>query len=163
MLFPYDPWKSIPYSEFVRWVPPPPNPSKMTEAKVDVVLRRRANPTRCHCGVSALLTTPSQPGAFTAFYHYGLPHYVSSHESKLSLSLYAFCIYNVTVGTFVFCREGSHLVTLRSTTIDPNRTGLLSMNLQSFKQALSHVHARRCRTISASVALRLAKELFHLS
>ena len=136
----------------------------MTEAeKVDVALRRLANPPRCHCGVSVRLTTPSQRGAFTAFYHYGLPDYVSSHESNLSLSLYAFCTYNVTLGTFVFYREGSHLVTLRSTTMDPNCTGLQSMNLRSFKQALSHGHAQRCRAISASVASRLAKELFRLS
>jgi hypothetical protein len=30
MLFPYDPLKSSPYDEFVRWVPPPPNPPEMT-------------------------------------------------------------------------------------------------------------------------------------
>jgi hypothetical protein len=127
MLFPYDPWKSVPYAEYFRWVPPP---LKMTEAeKVDAALRRLANPPRCHGGVSAQLTTPSQRGAFTAFYHCGLSDYVSSHESNLSLSLYVFCTYNVTLGIFVFCKEGSHLVTLRSTT---NRTGLQSMNLRSF-------------------------------
>ena len=47
--------------------------------------------------------------------------------------------------------------------MDPNCTGLLSMNLWSFKQALSHGHAQRCQTVSASVASRLAKELFRLS
>ena len=136
----------------------------MTETEnVDTSLRRLANPPKCNCGVSALLTTPSQRGAFTAFYRCGLPDYVSSHENNLSLSLYAFCTYNVTLGTFVFCIDGSHLVSLRSTTMDPNRTGLLSMNLRSFKQAFSHGHAQRCRTISASVASRLAKELFRLS
>jgi hypothetical protein len=72
--------------------------------KVDAALRHRANPPRCHCGVSALLTTPSQPGAFTPFYRCGLPDYVSSPESNLSLSLYAFCTYNVTVGTFFLQR-----------------------------------------------------------
>jgi hypothetical protein len=103
MLFPYDPWKSVPYSEFVRWVPPPPNPLEMTKVeKVDAALRRLANPPRCHCGVSARLITPSQRGAFTTFYHCGLPYYVSSHETNLSLSLYAFCTYNVTLGTCVF-------------------------------------------------------------
>ena len=107
MLFPYDPWKSVPYSEFVRWVPPPLNPPKTIEAeKVDAALRRLANPPRCHCGVLARLTTPSQRGAFTAFYRCGYPDYVSSHESNLSLSLYAFCTYNVAIGTCVFCREG---------------------------------------------------------
>ena len=103
MLFPYDPWKSALYSEFVRWVPPPPNPPEMTEAeKVDAALHRLANPPRCHCGVSAQLTTPSQHGAFTALYHCGLPDYVSSHESNLSLSLYALCTCNVRLGTFGF-------------------------------------------------------------
>ena len=136
----------------------------MTETEnVDTSLRRLANPPKCNYAVSALLTTPSQRGAFTAFYRCGLPDYVSSHEINLSLSLYAFCTYNVTLGTFVFYREGSHLVTLRSTIMDPNRTSLLSMNLWSFKQALNHGHAQRCRTVSASVASRLTKELFHLS
>ena len=135
----------------------------MTEAeKVDAALHRLANPPRCHCGVSARLTTPSQREAFTAFYRCGLPDYVSSHESNLSLSLYAFCTYNVTLGTCVFYREGSNLVTLRSITMDPNRTGLLSMDLRSLKQALSHGQAQRYRTISASVASRLAKESSHL-
>ena len=174
MLFPYDPWKSVPYSEFVRWVLPPLKPPEMIEAeKVDATLRHLVNPPRCHCGVLARLTTPSQRWAFTAFYRCGLPDYVSSHESNLSLSLYVFCTYNVALQTCVFCREGSHLVTLRSTTMDPNRTGLLSMNLWSFKQALSHScttmdpnhigHAQRCQNISASVASRLVKELFRLS
>jgi hypothetical protein len=107
MLFPYDPWKSVPYSEFVRWVLPPPNPLEMTEAeKVDAALHCRANPPRCHCGVSVRLTTPTQRGAFTAFYHCGLPDYVSCHGSNLSLSFYAFCTYNVTLGTCVFLQRG---------------------------------------------------------
>jgi len=46
--------------------------------------------------------------------------------------------------------------------MDPNRTGLLSMNLRSLKQALSHGHAQRCWTISASVASQLMKELLRL-
>ena len=74
--------------------------------KVDAALCHLANPPRCHCGVSARLTTPSQRGAFTAFYRCGLPDYVSSHESNLSLSLYAFCTYNVTLGTCVFLQRG---------------------------------------------------------
>ena len=127
MLFPYDPWKSVPYSEFVRWVPPPPNPLEMTEAKkVDAALRRLANPPRCHCGVSTILTYPSQRGAFT------LPSTgVDCHGHAINLfqSFYVFYTYNITLGTFSFCSEGSHLVTLRSTIMDPNCTGLLSMNL----------------------------------
>jgi hypothetical protein len=47
--------------------------------------------------------------------------------------------------------------------MDPNHSGLLNMNLQSLKKALSHGHARRCWTVSASVASRLTKELFRLS
>ena len=91
MLFPYEPWKSVPYSKFVRWVPSPLSPLEMTEAeKVDAALRRLANPPRCHCGVSVRLTTPSQRGAFTAFYRCGLPDYVSFHESNVSLSLFIF-------------------------------------------------------------------------
>ncbi|CAD6266074.1 unnamed protein product [Miscanthus lutarioriparius] len=33
MFFPSDPWKSVPYLEFVRWVLPPPNLPKITEAE----------------------------------------------------------------------------------------------------------------------------------
>jgi hypothetical protein len=67
-LFPYDLWKSVSYLEFVRWVPPPPNSLKMTDAeKVYAALRRLANPPKCNCGVSVLLTTPNQRGAFNAF------------------------------------------------------------------------------------------------
>ncbi|CAD6263145.1 unnamed protein product [Miscanthus lutarioriparius] len=76
MLFPYDPWKSVPYLKFVHWVPPLPNPPKMIEVeKVDAALRRLANPLKCNCEVSALLATPSQHGAFTSFYRCGLLDY----------------------------------------------------------------------------------------
>lgn len=61
MLFPYNPWKSCPYPEFVRWVLPPPNPPEMIdEEKVDATLYRRANPPRCFCGLSALIQLPSK-------------------------------------------------------------------------------------------------------
>ena len=47
MLFPYDPWKSVPYAEYVRWVSPPLNPPEMTKVeKVDAALRHLANPPR---------------------------------------------------------------------------------------------------------------------
>jgi len=79
----------------------------MTETEnVDTSLRRLANPPKCNYAVSALLTTPSQRGAFTAFYRCGLPDYVSSHESNLSLSLYVFFTYNVTLGICVFLQRG---------------------------------------------------------
>ena len=96
-LFPYNPWKSWPYLEFVRWVAPPPNPSEMTEGeKVDAALKRLANPPRCHCGLSAILTTPSQRGAFTPFYRCGLPDYVSAHAINLfSEVLCFFAHYNI--------------------------------------------------------------------
>jgi len=129
-LFPYYPWKSWPYSKIVCWVPHPPNPLEMTkEEKTDTSLYRLANPPRCHYGVLAILTTPSQRGAFTPFYRCGLPCSVSCHAINPFGSFSLFCTYNITVATFVFCREGSHNVTLRSTIMDPNRTGLLSMNL----------------------------------
>ena len=60
MLFPYDPWKSCPYEEFVRWVPPPANPPKMTEGeKIDAALNRLVNHPTCHCGKTAVLQVPS--------------------------------------------------------------------------------------------------------
>jgi hypothetical protein len=56
MLFPYDPWKSSPYDEFVRWVPPPWNPHEMIELeKVDAALNRLVNRPRCHCDMVAVL------------------------------------------------------------------------------------------------------------
>jgi len=125
-LFPYNPWKSWPYPEFVCWLLPPPNPPDMTkEEKIGASLYHLANPPRCHCGVSTILTYPSQHGAFT------LPSTgVDCHGHAINLfqSFYVFYTYNITLGTFSFCSEGSHLVTLRSTIMDPNRTGLLSMN-----------------------------------
>jgi hypothetical protein len=103
MLFPYDSWKSVPYSELVRWVQPPPNPPEMIEAeKLTVALRRLMNPPRCHCGPSARLTTSSKPRAFIPFYYCALPDVVSYHESKVSLSSSTFCTYNVILATLVF-------------------------------------------------------------
>ena len=61
MLFPYDPWKSVPYAEYVSWVPPPLNPPEMIEvAKVDAALHHLANPPRCHLW-SVGATNYSQP------------------------------------------------------------------------------------------------------
>lgn len=101
------------------------------EEKIDASLYRRANPPHCHYGLSAVLVTLSQRGAFTPFYRCGLPDSVSSHAMNVFGSFYVFCTYNITLKTFDFCREGSHRVSLRSTIMDPYRTGLLSMNLQS--------------------------------
>ena len=74
--------------------------------KVDTALRCVANPPKCHYGVSTLLTTSSQCRAFTPFYRCGLPDYISSHKRNVTLSLYAFCTYNVTLGTCVFLQTG---------------------------------------------------------
>jgi hypothetical protein len=69
MLFPYDPWKTVPYSEFVCWVRPTPNPPEMLETeKLTTALWHLMNPPKCHCGLLTRLTTPSKPGAFTPFY-----------------------------------------------------------------------------------------------
>jgi hypothetical protein len=138
---------------------------KMTEwEKVDAALYQLANPPRCHCGVSAILITPSQWNAFTPLYHCGLLDYVSVLMKWIYFDRCYWCAhYNISLATFSFRREGSRLVTSRSTTMDPNRIGLLSINLRSFKQASSHGHAQRCLTISASVVSRLTKELFRSS
>jgi hypothetical protein len=107
MLFPYDLWKSVPYSKFVHWVWPPLNPPKLIEAeKLTAALRRLMNPPRCHCGLSAWLTTPSKPGAFIPFYYSGLPDAISYHESKVSLSSFVFCTHNVILATLVFLQRG---------------------------------------------------------
>lgn len=47
--------------------------------------------------------------------------------------------------------------------MDPKRIGLRSMNLNVLKPALRSGHAPSCRMLSASVASRLKKELYHLS
>jgi hypothetical protein len=84
MLFSYDPWKSSPYDEFVRWVPPPPNPLEMTELKkVDAALNRLINRLRCHYDMVAVLQLPSQKGMFTPFYRCGQRDYVSAHAMNL--------------------------------------------------------------------------------
>uniref|UniRef100_A0A0D9V0P5 Poly [ADP-ribose] polymerase n=1 Tax=Leersia perrieri TaxID=77586 RepID=A0A0D9V0P5_9ORYZ len=50
-LFPYDEKELKPYNEFRRWVPPPPNPARMTvEEKSEASCIRVKNPPLCHCG-----------------------------------------------------------------------------------------------------------------
>jgi hypothetical protein len=69
MFFPYDPWKSVLYPEFVRWVPPPSNPPEMTNMeKLYVALDHRVNPPKCHCDKVAVLQEPSKDKLFTLFY-----------------------------------------------------------------------------------------------
>jgi hypothetical protein len=88
MLFPYDPWKSCPYPEFVPWVAPPPNPPEMTEyEKIVAAFRRSGNPPACRCGREAVLQTPSQKGMFTPFYRCGMCDNVSSHTMDVILSM----------------------------------------------------------------------------
>ena len=42
---------SKPYDKFVRWVPPPPNPPKLTyKEKSDLRGKRVADPPLCNCG-----------------------------------------------------------------------------------------------------------------
>jgi hypothetical protein len=69
MFFPYDPWKSVLYPEFVRWVPPPSNPPEMINMeKLYVALDHRVNPSKCHCDKVAVLQEPSKDRLFTLFY-----------------------------------------------------------------------------------------------
>jgi hypothetical protein len=76
------------------------------EEKVDAALHRLANPPRCHCGVSAMLTTPSQRGAFTAFYRCGLPGSVSDHGNH-PLRSFIVCFPHTTLHLqYLFLAEG---------------------------------------------------------
>jgi len=163
-LFPYDPWKSCSYSEFVRWVPPPPNPPEMTEEeKMRASFHRLSNPPFCKCGISATLTNPSRRDLFTPFFRCRLPNPVSYHAINGFVRLFVFCTYYIHLSHLYFCREGFHLVILRSTFTDPKRIGLQSMTFYVLKPALRSGHAQGCLMLSASVASRLKKELFHLS
>jgi hypothetical protein len=72
MFFPYDPWKSCSYPEFVRWVPPPSNPPKMTNMeKLYAAMDHRVNPPKCHCDKVVVLQEPSMDILFTPFYRCG--------------------------------------------------------------------------------------------
>ncbi|CAD6240396.1 unnamed protein product [Miscanthus lutarioriparius] len=52
----------------------PAEPTPLYYCGLPAFVKQSRHPT-CHCGVSALLTTPNQRGIFTAFYRYGLPDY----------------------------------------------------------------------------------------
>jgi len=60
-LFPYIESNEIkPYSEFCRWVPPPPNPPPMRSEEKDLAaIERVSNPPFCHCGVRAEIQRPN--------------------------------------------------------------------------------------------------------
>jgi hypothetical protein len=94
MLFPYDPWKSSSYDEFVRWVSPPPNPPEMIELeKVDVAMNHLVNHPRCHCDMVAVLQLSSQKGMFTPFYRCGQRDYVSAHAMNLFFEVA--CVFHI--------------------------------------------------------------------
>jgi hypothetical protein len=84
MYFPYDPWKSVPMSEYVPWVPPPGNPSKMEALEMWMAaMERKKHPPRCHYGKEAVLQEPSKPGMFDPFFRYGQRGAVSVHSSTI--------------------------------------------------------------------------------
>jgi hypothetical protein len=94
MLFPYDPWKSCPYDEFVRWVRRALNPPEMTKLeKVDAALNHLVNRPRCHCDMVAVLQLPSQKGMFTPFYRCGQRDYVSAHAMNLFSKV--LCVFHI--------------------------------------------------------------------
>ncbi|KAL6595440.1 hypothetical protein ACP70R_047780 [Stipagrostis hirtigluma subsp. patula] len=73
LLFPYEEEK-VPFEEFKRWVPPPPNPSTMTEeAKYEVSRRRVGNPPLCKCGYWAELQNPPRGLTYTPFFRCPIP------------------------------------------------------------------------------------------
>lgn len=52
----FRPSSAYSYEKFNRWVPPPPNPPRLTaEEKKLAIARRLANPPLCHCGDPAKL------------------------------------------------------------------------------------------------------------
>jgi hypothetical protein len=56
ILFTYDRNESSPLHSFKRWVPPPSNPSPMTDEKKDEASTNRVrNPPACKCGYRAEL------------------------------------------------------------------------------------------------------------
>jgi hypothetical protein len=87
MYFPYDPWKSVPHTEFVRWVPPPLDPPPMNALqKLLASVDRKQNPPRCHYGKVAVLQEPSQEGMFGPFFRCGQRGFVSVHSIIIPFS-----------------------------------------------------------------------------
>uniref|UniRef100_K3XXZ8 GRF-type domain-containing protein n=1 Tax=Setaria italica TaxID=4555 RepID=K3XXZ8_SETIT len=74
-LFPYHSTELKPYHQFRRWVPPPPNPPRMTdEEKQEAACRHVRDPPMCKCGVPAKLMCPNlgDPPKFTPFFRCSL-------------------------------------------------------------------------------------------
>ncbi|RCV37196.1 hypothetical protein SETIT_8G043500v2 [Setaria italica] len=73
-LFPYDSTQLKPYHQFRRWVPPPPNPPRMTKEKQEAASRHVRDPPMCKCGVVAKLMRPNLgvPPKFTPFFRWSL-------------------------------------------------------------------------------------------
>jgi hypothetical protein len=133
------------------------------EEKIHASFHRLSNPPYCHCGISADLQNPSRRDLFTPFFRCRLKDAVSSHAINGFVRIFVFCTYYMHFTYFYFCREGFHLVILRSIFMDPKRIGLRSMIFNALKPALRSGHAPSCLMLSASVASRLKKGLFHLS
>nr|TKW14172.1 hypothetical protein SEVIR_5G150000v2 [Setaria viridis] len=74
-LFPYDSTQLKPYHQFRRWVPPPPNPPRMTkEEKQEAACRRVRDPPMCKYGVATKLMRSNLgvPPKFTPFFRCSL-------------------------------------------------------------------------------------------
>jgi hypothetical protein len=84
LLFPYDRNESFPYHSLKRWVPPPPNPSSMTdEEKEEAITRCFNNPPLCKCGYHSELANPPTGLDYTPFWHYHIPLWVIAHKRSL--------------------------------------------------------------------------------
>jgi hypothetical protein len=69
ILFSYDRNESSPFFSFKRWVPPPLNPSPMTDAKKDEASDCRVrNPPKCKFGYRAELVHPPAGLDYTLFF-----------------------------------------------------------------------------------------------
>jgi hypothetical protein len=91
--------------------------------KLYAAMDRRVNPPKCHYDKVVVLQEPSKNELFTPFYRCGERDNVSIPLIILFFEL--ICVIDIVT----LYREVSQLVTLRSTSMDPNRTGLLRMRL----------------------------------
>jgi hypothetical protein len=72
--FPYDRNESSPLRSFKRWVPPPPNPSPMTdEEKDEASTCRVCNTPACKCGYCAELVNPPPGLNYIPFFRCPIP------------------------------------------------------------------------------------------
>jgi hypothetical protein len=74
LLFPYDRNESSSLHSFKHWVPPPPNPSPMTDEENDEAsIRHVRNPPACKCGYRVELVNPHAGLDYTPFFCCSIP------------------------------------------------------------------------------------------